>query len=70
MPFSVRIYDRNNNAVQVPAGVRLAPSQWAAEAVGGPTTATITLSGDVQAMMSLASWLAYRVEFVSDGTAV
>ena len=68
--FSVRIYDRNNNAVQVPAGVRLAPSQWAAETVGGPTTATITLSGDVQAMMSLASWLAYRVEIVSDGTAV
>jgi len=68
--FSVRVYDRNNNAVQVPAGVRLSPSQWAAEAVGGPTTATITLSGDAQAMMGLATWLAYRVEIASDGAAV
>lgn len=70
MPFSVRVYDRNNNAVQVPAGVHLNPSQWAAEAVGGPITATISLSGDAQAMMNLAAWLACRIEIVSDGTAV
>lgn len=70
MPFSVRVYDRNNNAVQAPSNVRLSPAQWAAEATGGPTSATIALSGDAQAMMSLASWLAYRVEIVSDGTAV
>lgn len=70
MPFSVRVYDRNNNAVQVPANVRLSPAQWAAEATGGPTSATVALSGDAQGMMSLATWLAYRVEIVSDGTAV
>ncbi|HHY57695.1 MAG TPA: hypothetical protein GYA08_19900 [Chloroflexi bacterium] len=68
--FSVRVYDRNNNAVQIPAGVRLAPSQWAAEATGGPSSATIALSGDAQSMMGLATWLAYRIEIVSDGTAV
>lgn len=70
MPFSVRVYDRNNNAVQAPANVRLSPAQWAAEAVGGPTSATIALSGDAQGMMGLATWLAYRIEIVSDGTAV
>ena len=70
MPFSVRVYDRNNNAVQPPSGVRLLPAQWAAEATGGSTSATVTLSGDAQGMMSLATWLAYRVEIVSDGTAV
>ena len=70
MPFSVRVYDRNNNAVQVPANVRLSPAQWAAEATGGPTSATVALSGDAQSMMGLATWLAYRVEIVSDGTAV
>lgn len=70
MPFSVRVYDRNNNAVQVPANVRLSPAQWTAEAVGGPTSATVALSGDAQSMMALATWLAYRVEIVSDGTAV
>jgi hypothetical protein len=70
MPFSVRVYDRNNNAVQVPSNVRLSPAQWAAEATGGPTSATIVLAGDAQSMMSLATWLAYRVEIVSDGTAV
>lgn len=70
MPFSVRVYDRNNNAVQVPANVRLSPAQWTAEATGGPSSATIALSGDAQSMMGLATWLAYRVEIVSDGTAV
>jgi hypothetical protein len=70
MPFSVRIYDRNNNAVQVPANVRLSPAQWAAEATGGPTSATIALSGDAQGMMGLATWLAYRIEIASDGTPV
>ena len=70
MPFSVRVYDRNNNAVQAPSNVRLSPAQWAAEATGGPSSATVTLSGDAQGMMSLATWLAYRVEIVSDGTAV
>jgi len=56
--------------LQIPAGVRLAPSQWAAEATGGPSSATIALSGDAQSMMGLATWLAYRIEIVSDGTAV
>ncbi len=70
MPFSVRVYDRNNNAVQVPANVRLSPAQWAAEATGGPTSATVALSGDAQGMMSLATWLAYRIEITSDGAAV
>ena len=70
MPFSVRVYDRNNNAVQAPSNVRLSPAQWAAEATGGPTSATIALSGDAQGMMGLATWLAYRIEIVSDGTAV
>ena len=70
MPFSVRVYDRNNNAVQAPSNVRLSPAQWAAEATGGPSSATIALSGDAQSMMGLATWLAYRIEIVSDGTAV
>ena len=50
--------------------MRLSPAQWAAEATGGPTSATIALSGDAQGMMALATWLAYRIEIVSDGTAV
>ncbi len=70
MPFSVRIYDRNNNAVQAPSNVRLSPAQWAAEATGGPTSATVALAGDAQGMMGLATWLAYRVEIASDGTPV
>ena len=70
MPFSVRVYDRNNNAVQAPSNVRLSPAQWAAEATGGPSSAPIAPPGDAQSMMGLATWLAYRIEIVSDGTAV
>lgn len=71
MSFSVRIYDRNNKRMQIPAGVRLTPSQWAAEAMGGPSrpdggAAFGRRAGDAEPGVLAAR----RIEIVSDGATV
>lgn len=68
--FSVRIYDRNGNAVAPPAEVTLTPQQWEAAALGGPVAAEIDASGSIHGLLGLASWLAYEVRIASDGAEV
>lgn len=65
MGFGVRVYDRNGNAVTVPAGVSVAPEGWSAAAVGGPVAAELRASGPVEALLTLAAWLGYQVQVTS-----
>ena len=64
--FWVRVLDRNGAAVLLPADVTLAPSSWAASAVGGPTTAEIEATGDTGALLGLAAWLGYALEICNE----
>jgi hypothetical protein len=70
MGFSVRVYDRNDNPVMAPTGLTLAPVRWEAAALGGPTSAEVSAAGSVDSLLSLATWLGYRIEIVSNGAAV
>ncbi len=65
MGFGVRVYDRNGNAVTVPAGVSVTPEGWSAAAVGGPVAAELRASGPVEALLTLAAWLGYQVQVTS-----
>lgn len=69
--FSIRVYDRSDNPVALPAGCTARPVRWAHNAVGGPSDAEVEVSGIRDGLMSLLRWLGYRLEIVNaDGLPV
>ena len=64
--FTVSIWDRDNNAVIVPAGLVFTPSRFGAVAQGGNDSAEIMVQGPELALHPLRSWLRYRVEISGD----
>ncbi len=65
-PFTVSVWDRDNNAVIVPAGLTLTATSISAIAQGGYDSAEISVSGPELALHVLRSWLRYRVEIWGD----
>ena len=69
--FSIRVYDRSDNPVALPAGCTARPVRWAWAAVGGPADAEIEVSGVRNGLIALAGWLGYRLEIANaDGERV
>lgn len=69
--FSIRVYDRSDNPVAVPAGLVVQPVRWSWAAIGGPADAEIEVGGIREGLLALAGWLGYRVEIVNaDGVPV
>lgn len=66
MKFSVRVSDSANNPVLPPDGVALSPVSWSAAAVGGPVSAQINATGGIDGLLSLGSWLNYRIQIVGE----
>ena len=64
--FTVSFWDRDNNAVIVPAGLTLTPTRFGAVAQGGNDSAEITVAGPELALHNLRSWLRYKVEITGD----
>ena len=60
--FAIRIYDRADNPVAVPAGLVVQPVRWAWNAIGGPADAEIEVGGIRDGLLALAGWLGYRIE--------
>ncbi len=69
--YSIRVYDRSDNPVAIPAGCTARPVRWSHKAVGGPADCEIEVSGLRDGLLGLAGWLGYRLEVVNpDGIPV
>ena len=70
MGYSVLLLDREWKAIDV-GRLELTPRNWDAQAVGGPTLASIDGAGDVGALWGATLWLGYHVRIVNEtGTPV
>lgn len=70
MKFTAEVLTRAWEPINT-AGVDLTPLTWDAQAIGGPTTATIAGSGDLHALWATPQWLGYHVRIRNaDGTPV
>lgn len=68
--YGVEVYTRGWERVDT-SSVTLTPETWEAQATGGPTLATITVTGARQWLWTAAGWLGYHVRIVNaTGTAV
>lgn len=66
MALSVAFYDRQFKRRQLPAGVVLNVDRYKDTAQGGPDEATITASGDAEALWELLSCLRCPIEIIDD----
>lgn len=66
MALSVAFYDRQFNRRQLPAGVVLNVDRYKFTAQGGPDEATITASGDAEALWELLACLRCPIEIIDD----
>ncbi|TXH41798.1 MAG: hypothetical protein E6Q97_36875 [Desulfurellales bacterium] len=64
--FTLSVWDRDNNAVIVPAGLVFTVTRIGAVAQGGYDSAEIAVAGPELALHPLRSWLRYRVEIWGD----
>lgn len=64
--LTLSVWDRDNNAVILPAGLTFTPVSIGAVAQGGYDSASITVAGPELTLHPLRSWLRYRVEIWGD----
>lgn len=63
--FGVQVFDRADSPVLLPSNVSILPTRWSSDAMGGPRSAEIDLSGSVDGMLALANWLGYRINVIA-----
>lgn len=65
MDYRTEILDANYRAVDT-GRLQLLPRNWDAQAIGGPTFASIDGTGDINALWATSLWLGYHVRIYND----